>query len=314
MKRWIVSAVLASLLAGCSGEPEAQKTTTPGITFTQDNKTIKIIPLYDAYQSYVDAALKAPTENGALFEAYVLKENNRIREQEQVSEQLGVNNPLDQPMNDLKHLKENVNYLQQHQTEIQQQIKQSLQQASKQLPRQNDLVVLVAPINADNPTNNKRMGGVTGIALAKNLLVLYIDCDVDQSMLAYTVAHEYHHTVLLEKLGITSIADNIVSEGKADLFAKGLYPDLNPLWTEPLLDHSFKHVLYEINSYHATFSDLQNGNSDLQIPGWSNYAIGNTIMTDFIQKNPDIPVKEWTHMLTEEILKKSGYAKQLTAQ
>ncbi|WP_214811107.1 DUF2268 domain-containing putative Zn-dependent protease [Exiguobacterium sp. s127] len=314
MKRLIVSAALASLLAGCSEEPQAQKTKPTGITFTQDDKTIKIIPLYDAYQSYVDAALKVPTENGALFEKYVLKENDRIREQEQVSEQLGVYNPLDRPMNNLKHLKENVTYLQQHQTEIQQQIKQSLQQALKQLPRQNDLVILVAPINSDNPVNNKRMGGVTGIALAKNLLVLYIDRDVDQSMLAYTVAHEYHHTVLLEKLGISSIADNIISEGKADLFAKGLYPDVNPPWTEPLLDHSFKHVLHEINSYHAKFSDLQNGNSDLQIPGWSNYAIGNTIMTDFIQRNPDTSVEKWTHLPTGDILEQSGYAKQLTAQ
>ncbi|WP_214769686.1 hypothetical protein [Exiguobacterium sp. s133] len=72
MKRLIVSAVLTSLLAGCSEESQAQKTKPTGITFTQDDKTIKILPLYDAYQSYVDAALKVPTENGALFEKYVL--------------------------------------------------------------------------------------------------------------------------------------------------------------------------------------------------------------------------------------------------
>ncbi|MCT4780458.1 MULTISPECIES: DUF2268 domain-containing protein [Exiguobacterium] len=284
------------------------------MTFKQDNQTITVIPLYDAYQSYVDAALKKPTENGALFEKYVLAENERVRKQEKVSEQSGVYNPLDQPTNNLKYLKESVTYLKKHETRINKQIKKSLQRSIKELPRQNDLVVLVAPISPDDPSHNKKMEGVSGIALSKDLFVLYLDVDFAEPMLAYTTAHEYHHTVVAEQLSTSSVTDNIVTEGKADLFAKDLYPDVNPLWTQPLVAHSLKHVLHEVNAYNIKYSDLQNGNYELQIPSWSNYAIGNTIMTEFIQKNPDVPVTKWTHMPTADVLQKSGYAKKLTAQ
>ncbi len=49
------------------------------------NQTIKIIPLYDEYQSYVDATLKEPTENGALFEKHVLDAKDKWIEKEKLT-------------------------------------------------------------------------------------------------------------------------------------------------------------------------------------------------------------------------------------
>ncbi|OIN66903.1 hypothetical protein BLD48_08080 [Exiguobacterium sp. KRL4] len=63
MKRLLIGMTVASLLAGCSSTPEAEKVKPPGLTFKQDEQTIQIIPLYDAYQSYVDATFKELTEN-----------------------------------------------------------------------------------------------------------------------------------------------------------------------------------------------------------------------------------------------------------
>ncbi|WP_214850395.1 DUF2268 domain-containing putative Zn-dependent protease [Exiguobacterium sp. s193] len=314
MKRWIVSAVLAGLLAGCSGEPEAQKTTTPGITFTQDNKTIKIIPLYDAYQSYVDAALKAPMENGALFEKYVLDAKDEWIEKEKLTDTYTDRRILEIPADNVEELNKTIAFLKKHQNSIHQQIKKSLQTSIKELPRIDKLTVFVAPYNIHNAAEIQRFGGVTGFASGTNMFTLYLAKDFSKDTLANAVAHEYHHTVAFESNMHDSIFNSIILEGEADMFAAQVYPKGKSEATEPLLDHTLENLLTHINNSSVSDYDLRYGNYEKEIPPFAQYSLGFMIMTDFIQKNPDIPVKEWTHMPTEEILKKSGYAKKLTVQ
>lgn len=312
MKRLIVSAVLASLLAGCSEEPEAQKTKPSGITFTQENKTVKIIPLYDAYQSYVDAALKAPTENGALFEKYVLDAKDKWIEKEKLTDTYTDRRIYEIPTDNVEELNKTIAHLKKHQDSIHQQIKKSLQTSIDALPRTEKLTVFVAPYNVHNAADIQRSGGVSGFASGKNMLTLYLAKDFSNDTLANAVAHEYHHTVAFESITHDSMFNSIILEGEADMFAAQVYPKGKTEATEPLLNHTLENLLTHINNNAVTEEDLRFGNYDKDIPPLAKYTLGFMIMTDFIQKNPDVPVAKWTQMPPADILEKTDYAKKLT--
>ncbi|WP_449403676.1 hypothetical protein [Exiguobacterium artemiae] len=123
MKRLLLAATLTSLLAGCTDAPEAEKAEPQKLTFKQDHQTIQIIPLYDAYQSYVDATLKEPTENGALFEKHVLATKHKWIEKEKLTDTYTDRRILDIPTDNAEELNKTIVYLKKHQDAIQQQIK-----------------------------------------------------------------------------------------------------------------------------------------------------------------------------------------------
>ncbi|MBW9235456.1 DUF2268 domain-containing protein, partial [Leptospira santarosai] len=70
--------------------------------------------------------------------------------------------------------------------------------------------------------------------LDKNTIIILIDPEFLEEHLKYTVAHEYHHGVALGHTGVYSVLDRSVLEGKADAFAKMIYPNVEVPWIEPL--------------------------------------------------------------------------------
>ena len=58
------------LLASCS--PAAEKPKTYDISFTHEKQEIHIVPLYKAYDDYIQAVSKQPEDNEALYKKYVL--------------------------------------------------------------------------------------------------------------------------------------------------------------------------------------------------------------------------------------------------
>lgn len=312
MKRLLLAVTLTGLLAGCSDAPEAEKAEPQKLTFKQDNQTIQIIPLYDAYQSYVDAILKEPTENGALFEKHVLEAKDKWIEKEKLTPIYTDRRILEIPTDNAEELNKTIAYLKKHQDSIHQQIKKSLQTSIDALPRTEKLTVFVAPYNVHNAADIQRYGGVSGFASGKNMFTLYLAKDFSKDTLANSVAHEYHHTVAFESNTHDSMFNGIILEGEADMFAAQVYPKGKSEATEPLLDHTLENLLTHINNNAVTEEDLRFGNYDKQIPALAQYTLGFMIMTDFIQKNPDVPVAKWTQMPPTDLLEKSSYAKRLT--
>lgn len=312
MKQLLLAVTLTGLLSGCSDAPEAEKAEPQKLTFKQDNQTIQIIPLYDAYQSYVDATLKEPTENGALFEKHVLEAKDKWIEKEKLTPTYQDRRILEIPTDNAEELNKTIAYLKKHQDSIHQQIKKSLQTSIKALPRTDKLTVFVAPYEIHNATDIQRYGGASGFASGTNMFTLYLAKDFSKDTLANAVAHEYHHTVAFESNTHDSMFNGILLEGEAELFAAQLYPKGKSEATEPLLDHTLENLLTHINNFNVNAYDLRYGNYDKQIPALAQYSLGYMIMTDFIQKNPDVPVAKWTKMPTTDILEKTGYAKKLT--
>ncbi|HCN59196.1 MAG TPA: hypothetical protein DIS82_13650 [Exiguobacterium sp.] len=312
MKRLLLAATLTSLLAGCTDAPEAEKAEPQKLIFKQDHQTIQIIPLYDAYQSYVDATLKEPTENGALFEEHVLAAKHKWIEKEKLTDTYTDRRILEIPTDNAEELNKTIAYLKKHQDSIHQQIKKSLQTSIDALPRTEKLTVFVAPYNVHNAADIQRFGGVSGFASGTDQFTLYLAKDFSTDTLANAVAHEYHHTVAFEHNTHDSIFNGIMLEGEADMFAAQVYPKGKSEATEPLLDHTLDNLLTQINNYNVDAYDLRNGDYDKDIPPLAQYTLGYMIMTDFLQKNPDLPVAKWTAMPTTDILEKTGYAKKLT--
>ncbi|RJE90436.1 hypothetical protein D3P07_09605 [Paenibacillus sp. 1011MAR3C5] len=87
--------------------------------------------------------------------------------------------------------------------------------------------IFIMPLNPDKTTHLREMGGVTGVALSRDVILLHIDPTFSEEFLKYTVAHEYNHTVALESLSVRddTLLNSVIIEGKADAFASLVYPN-----------------------------------------------------------------------------------------
>ncbi len=106
------------------------------------------------------------------------------------------------------------------------------------------------------------------------------------------------------------LIDSVIIEGKADTFAKALYPDYDVPWIEPLSPEESERVVKFImeNKYSLdidNISKLHLGSKKDGIPKWSNYKIGFQIMESFLSNNPDITVDEWTLLPADKIIEDS---------
>lgn len=304
---YLLSATL--LLASCS--PSAEKPETYDISFTHEKQEIQIVPLYKAYDDYIQAVSKHPEDNEALYKKYVLGAKNDVIKKEQL-QAMPVPSIYEQPSENIKDLKQMNTYLKKHHQRIMKQIKSSLLTSMKQLPRDEKLVVFVSPTTPLEHDDAKRYGGVSGVAQGNNSMSLFFLKDFSKESLRNTTAHEYHHTVALDEPNRATMLDYIILEGKAEFFAHKLYPMESSEAIAPLLDHSLEHVISELNAERLTTDDLFFGNYEKQIPSFTKYRLGYMIVSDFVKKHPEISLKEWSRMSSVQILEKSSYQKKLT--
>lgn len=297
------------LLASCS--PAAEKPKTYDISFTHEKQEIHIVPLYKAYDDYIQAVSKQPEDNEALYKKYVLGAKNDVIKKEQL-QAMPVPSIYEQPSENIKDLKQMNTYLKKHHQHIMKQIKSSFLTSMKQLPRDEKLVVFVSPTTPLEHDDAKRYGGVSGVAQGNNSMSLFFLKDFSKESLLNTTAHEYHHTVALDEPNRATMLDYIILEGKAEFFAHKLYPMESSEAIAPLLDHSLEHVISELNAERLTTDDLFFGNYEKQIPSFTKYRLGYMIVSDFMKQHPEISLKEWSRMSSVQILEKSSYKKKLT--
>ncbi|MBU5437400.1 DUF2268 domain-containing protein [Tissierella sp. MSJ-40] len=148
-----------------------------------------------------------------------------------------------------------------------------------------------------------------------------------KSKIPRTVAHEYHHMVWGSRNFVSeeqkgkkwALIDWLICEGKADVFADIIYPDIEAsylsslyyqyYWTE--LGYDEKQIWNKIKPYlnntdYDYYSKVMFGDY-LEFPRNAGYKIGYNIMQGFIKNNPDVSIEDWTSMDAKEILEKSGY-------
>src|SRR5699024_1816382 len=141
-----------------------------------------------------------------------------------------------------------------------------------------------------------------------NVIIIQIDPSFSESLLEYAVAHEYSHTVALEDDSqfAETVLDNILLEGKADVFGKMMYPKAEVPWIEPLSEEETENIVNKVEEdlYDADlYMDLQNGTSEY--PEWSNYRLRYAIMESYLKTEKNVTPIEWTKLSGEEVIQES---------
>ncbi|WHX28088.1 DUF2268 domain-containing putative Zn-dependent protease [Virgibacillus halodenitrificans] len=293
-------------------EGDSTKEEVPSsFSFTYIGQKFEVVYYYKSFLQYIEKAEQQPKNlNGTYIETII----NPIAEERGVrlSKGWGFGTPT-QP--DL--LAEYLQSLIENQDTIHKIITDSLKKSANELQPGADKYVYVFPANPEDKDVMESVVGVSAFTWNENFISLQIAPPFfNESSLKQAVAHEYHHTVLFEnnELGYT-LLESVLIEGKADTFAKIIYPEIQMPWSyfssEENESQTWEVLKENMTSAMPSIQDeFFLGNTGKGLPQWANYKIGNKIMDSFIEENPNITIDDWTDMPANEILEKSKYAEK----
>ncbi|HSO59115.1 MAG TPA: DUF2268 domain-containing putative Zn-dependent protease [Paenisporosarcina sp.] len=149
----------------------------------------------------------------------------------------------------------------------------------------------------------------------ENSMLIVINPSFLEEELKFTVAHEYHHTIYYEtvKNRPYDLLENIIVEGKATMFQKMIYPDMEVPGHTAFTTQEDKVWTIFMDNLESTDlklkEDFRLGNQGKGIPTWSTYNIGYQIMESLLEENPNpnLSIEEWTLMSSKDILEKSEF-------
>ncbi|RCW63946.1 DUF2268 domain-containing protein [Saliterribacillus persicus] len=308
----------AILLFGCSDSTEGENSAeidfkTP-VTFTNKGQEFTIIPFYQEYLNYIEGAKKQEANLKQLYYQTVKQPFlvNAFGEEFKDGEIEDWTLSTPTPINELE---KSVQNLIENQSSINEIVKQTLKESSDKLPGGKKSIYII-PANPTNTSTMKFLNGVTGVTWQKDVILIQIEPSLlKDEYLNYSLAHEYHHSVFMENNELdynTTLKDDVILEGKAETFARSLYPDIIVPW------HKFPTIQMEENAWEffkentsatdlAVKEVLLFGKAKKNIPDRAIYTLGNKIMNSFTEENPNIPIEEWTDMSANEILLESQY-------
>jgi uncharacterized protein YjaZ len=305
-KYWMLTAILLliSVLAACSEDvPEAKK-----FEVKHDGQTLTVIPLYDEILDYTaEAQNKTSKEKEELYREKVIIPFQEIAEEKDIdigSSYFGYFNGI----TDIRKLERNTIKLLKQQDEIQGLVEEAFVKSAKVLPGSDKALVLM-PVDPNFTFVKDKMEGSTGVAFTEEFMLVQIDPSYAKDAVSNSVAHEYFHVVDMEDgaLGRSTVLDSILMEGKAESFARIIYPEkVNP-WSVPLTDTEKEKVMNELDgnldSYdYEIYQTLFGGDPSKGIPLWSNYKLGFEMVQDYLTANPELTPEELVHTDSQKIL------------
>ncbi|AWE09274.1 Zn-dependent protease [Lysinibacillus sp. 2017] len=180
-------------------------------------------------------------------------------------------------------------------------IQDALLKSAQLLPSERDVAVCVFP-----SSNSK----VWMYNVGAGKIVIPYNEYFDDDFIKISVAHEYHHSVWAEKYlsnHSVSVLDNLIFEGKAVMFGKTVYPDID--YTS--IDLTYNKELWskiepDLNKKDLNRSlEIITGGNDL--PLFYGYSEGYKMIKSFLDLNPNQSPEEWTALSTQEIIEKGKY-------
>ncbi|MCC2252412.1 DUF2268 domain-containing protein [Virgibacillus sp. AGTR] len=292
-------------------EDSTKKDVPSSFSFTYNDQKFEVVYFYENFIEYIKEAEMQP---GNLDGLYIETIINPIAEERgiRLSKGWGFETPTQ-----LEILEKYLQSLIDNQETIQKLIIDSLKKSADKLQPGADKTIFVLPANPEDKDVMESVVGVAAFTWNENFISLQIAPPFfDEGSLKQAVAHEYHHTVFFEnnEMGNT-LLESVLIEGKADTFAKIIYPDIQMPWSNFSSAENERQtwkVLKENTSslLPAIQDDFFLGDPSKGIPEWANYKIGNKIMESFIEEYPSISIADWTDMPADEILTKSKYAEK----
>jgi hypothetical protein len=146
--------------------------------------------------------------------------------------------------------------------------------------------------------------GLGGYAHGPNQIELLVNPGISMANLAARlpsiVAHELHHAARIRGPGYGStLLESMVSEGLADHFARELLGAPLPPWVLALtpdeIDHWLDEARPELDSTTFDFGAWFFGAGG-EIPQWTAYAIGYSLVSDYLAANPGATAASLVHV------------------
>lgn len=311
----IVLFVFSTLNTNCAREiepPQFQRT-----SFEQAGQEFCIVSAYTGMGDYAKAARMKSSRMNYLYNHFVYEP--LWKNFAETGEYSFITTSLESPINDFAGLERSVELL--SQSGVEDVVKEALLKTAAVLPGPNTTVHLLAM----NPQykylfeqNNlsELNTGVMAITVGAGKIIVSIDPTVHtwRDVLPFVIAHEYHHSAWTARNFETidfSLLEYLVFEGRADSFAKIIFPQTDTPWTH-IIDSVQEKSVWErlkgkLNRREAKLNDsIMNG--DVGIPAGSGYTIGFHIVQSFLKNNPQMDILQWTDLDAGTIYEKSGYA------
>lgn len=292
---------------------ETVQTLPKQFKFSYEGQNFQVISLFDEMLDYTDNILNDEgVDKEKVYRETIVEPFMEITN----SDPLG-NSYFSAPKVMIEKLENNTTEMMENLDDIKKVVEKVLINSAKKLPG-HDIRVFIMPMRPDNYFGIINMKGVTGVAsFSGDVIVIEIDPSFNNEVFEYAVAHEYHHTVALREQIVfaeftESVLDMVLLEGKAETFAKMLYPEMEVPWIEPLSDEAMEVVLKKVKENpfdFALYSELQYGTDEY--PKWANYRLGYAIMESYLIENQDMLPVEWTKLSSEEIINGSEYSQLL---
>ncbi len=294
------------LLAGCTqnevaetNQPNLESITT-SFEHPETKQAFRIINAYELYQNYADEMERNP--DNSQLEVYEQEVIDPIyRDCFEGGDYIHLADlAIDVTPDNLVKNQALSEKIDRRATEIS--IKEALFKASNFLPAENETTVCVLPAT-DSST-----GGIN-IGVGK-IILLYHEHFTNQ-LIKPLIAHEYHHNVWTEKnlnnVAPITVLDNMMFEGKAVMFEKVLYPNIN-----------FTPVDSTYNQVHWSKIEDDLGKVDLNraleiirggngLPISYGYNEGYKMVKSYLDLHPGLTPEEWTALGSKEIFAGGKY-------
>jgi uncharacterized protein YjaZ len=182
--------------------------------------------------------------------------------------------------------------------------------------KNDSLTVYVKPANAGWKAILQKMGGVNGLTPGSKQIIVIVDPQISSwnEMLEPCIAHEYNHAywtkMYFAQSNDWSLLSYLVFEGRADSYARLLYPKAVFPWDSALTDKEKTDLWNEIkpellNSDFKLNTDVMFGGNGYPI--WGGYTLGYSIVQSAIKNNPKLSPAELSALSSEKILEMSDY-------
>ncbi|MCA0969193.1 DUF2268 domain-containing protein [Halobacillus litoralis] len=214
----------------------------------------------------------------------------------------------------IDRLEEHVNELVSQKGEIRSLIEESIRKSAGVLPSEGKKVYHVFLFNPDYPLALRAGGNVTGFTYDDQRVVLQLHPDFEEGALKLAVAHEYHHTVTLEGYSYKdeTLMDAALIEGKAEIFSEKVYPEIEPPLSLAFYTDNKEQAAWDIfrknpdTKARRIINAFHFGDREKELEQYSQYKIGYAIMDGYLEKHPDVSVRDWTDMEAEALYEGSG--------
>ena len=293
-------------------DTNSQNSQFKSVSFSQAGCEFSIVSAYLNMTIFIDEAKENRKNSSKLYNKYVYgpiwKNFASDGEYSFLAES------IKSPITDLETLSEEVEIL--SGSGVEDIVKEALLKVSGSFPDPDtDIYLLAIDPNYKQYTPKKLIIGMMAHTFGAGRILLLIDPTISgwQKILPKVVAHEYYHSAWTSRNFETkdfSVLEYLIFEGRADVFAEMMYPDIKAPWTNLFGSEKEKSVWYEMKRFLKSRDAQVVGrmsSGDKNIPIGSVYTIGFRIVQEFIKNNPDITMLEWTDVTAEDILANSRY-------